>query len=104
MPERHVPDTAIGLSDQAGARVRRRGGTQASAASVAEVVAEHSAVPLERLLMRDADALLALESHLADRVIGQSAAIAAVSDALRKGAAGFRGTRPLGTFLFLGPT
>jgi ATP-dependent Clp protease ATP-binding subunit ClpC len=104
MPERHLPDKAIALIDHAGARVRRRGGTQASAASVAEVVAEHSAVPLERLLMRDADALLALESHLAERVIGQSAAIAAVSDALRKGAAGFRGTRPLGTFLFLGPT
>jgi ATP-dependent Clp protease ATP-binding subunit ClpC len=61
-------------------------------------------VPLQRLLMRDADALLALETHLAQRIVGQDAAIAAVSDALRKGAVGFRGKRPLGTFLFLGST
>jgi ATP-dependent Clp protease ATP-binding subunit ClpC len=54
--------------------------------------------------MRDADMLLGLESHLQGRVVGQPHVLSAVSDALRKGAAGFRGKRPLGTLLFLGPT
>jgi ATP-dependent Clp protease ATP-binding subunit ClpC len=104
MSERHLPDKAVALIDQAAARVRRRGGDRVDVAAIAEVVSEHAAVPLERLLMRDGDALLALESHLEQRVVGQRDAIAAIADALRKSAAGFRGQRPLGTFLFLGPT
>jgi ATP-dependent Clp protease ATP-binding subunit ClpC len=104
MSERHLPDKAVALIDQAAARVRRRGGSRVDVAAIAEVVSEHAAVPLERLLMRDGDALLALESHLEQRVVGQREAIAAIADALRKSAAGFRGQRPLGTFLFLGPT
>jgi ATP-dependent Clp protease ATP-binding subunit ClpC len=104
MSERHLPDKAIGLIDQAAARVRRRGGDEVDVQAIAEVVSEHAGVPLDRLLMRDGDALLALESQLQRRVVGQREAIAAVADALRKSAAGFRGPRPLGTFLFLGPT
>jgi ATP-dependent Clp protease ATP-binding subunit ClpC len=104
MSERRLPDKAVALIDQAAARVRRRGGTRVDLPAIAEVVSEHAAVPLERLLMRDGDALLALESHLEQRVVGQREAIAAIADALRKSAAGFRGQRPLGTFLFLGPT
>jgi ATP-dependent Clp protease ATP-binding subunit ClpC len=61
-------------------------------------------VPVDRLLMRDADALLALEQRLYERVVGQTAAVSCIANALRKSAAGFRGPRPLGTFLFLGPT
>jgi ATP-dependent Clp protease ATP-binding subunit ClpC len=104
MSERHLPDKAIGLIDQAAARVRRRGGTEVDLQAVAEVVSEHAGVSVERLTMRDGDALMALEAHLQQRVIGQPLPIAAIADALRKGAAGFRGSRPLGTFLFLGPT
>jgi ATP-dependent Clp protease ATP-binding subunit ClpC len=48
--------------------------------------------------------LLSLEQHLEQRVVGQREAIARIAPALRKSAAGFRGERPLGTFLFLGPT
>ena len=104
MSERQLPDKAIGLIDQAGARVRRRGGALVDAQAIAEVVSEHCAVPVERLLLRDADALLALESQLSARVVGQPEAVHAISEALRKSAAGFRSRRPLGTFLFLGPT
>jgi ATP-dependent Clp protease ATP-binding subunit ClpC len=68
------------------------------------VIAELAGVPIERLMARDADRLLSLEDHLADRVVGHRAAIERVADTLRKGAAGFRGKRPLGTFLLLGPT
>ncbi|HEY2735761.1 MAG TPA: AAA family ATPase, partial [Polyangiales bacterium] len=61
-------------------------------------------VPVERLLMNDRDALLQLERHLTERVVGQSRAVECIASALRKSAAGFRGERPLGTFLFTGPT
>jgi ATP-dependent Clp protease ATP-binding subunit ClpC len=104
MTERFLPDKAIAVIDQAGARVRRRGGTAVDKTAIAEVISEHSAVPVDRLLLRDADALLALEDSLGRRVIGQPEAVKNIAAALRKGAAGFRGARPLGTFLLLGPT
>jgi ATP-dependent Clp protease ATP-binding subunit ClpC len=104
VPEGHLPDKAIAVLDLAAARVRRRGGSVVDAPAIARVVAEQAHVPLERLLMRDADRLLRLEEHLTSRVIGQREPIARIADALRKGAAGFRGRRPLGTFLLLGPT
>ncbi|MGD8860910.1 MAG: ATP-dependent Clp protease ATP-binding subunit [Myxococcales bacterium] len=104
VPERQLPDKAIGLIDQAAARARRRGLSSVGREAVAEVVSELAAIPVERLLMRDGEALVALDRHLSERVMGQDGAVAAIADALRKGAAGFRGRRPLGTFLFLGPT
>ena len=104
MPSQTLPDKAIGLIDLAGARTRRRGGTQVDPEAVAQVVAEKVRVPVERLLVSDADKLLHLERHLADKVVGHPHAMARVADALRKGAAGFHGERPLATFLFLGPT
>jgi ATP-dependent Clp protease ATP-binding subunit ClpC len=104
MPLRQLPDKAIGLLDQAGARAQRNGVEVVDVRGVASVVSELAAVPVERLLMQDAEALLALEAELANRVVGQTAAISSIANALRKSAAGFRGARPLGTFLFTGPT
>jgi ATP-dependent Clp protease ATP-binding subunit ClpC len=104
LPLRQLPDKAIALLDQAGARAQRRRDTQVNAEAVAEVVAELARVPIQRLLMNDRDALLQLESHLADRVVGQARAVEHIGNALRKSAAGFRGDRPLGSFLFMGPT
>ncbi|MCU0675514.1 MAG: ATP-dependent Clp protease ATP-binding subunit [Myxococcota bacterium] len=104
LPELRLPDKAVGILDLAAARVRRRGGVSVDRAAVASVVAEQARVPLERLLLRDGERLLRLESLLRERVIGQDEPLRRISDALRKGAAGFRGKRPLGTFLFLGPT
>ena len=54
--------------------------------------------------MTDSQKLLELEKHLAEEVVGHADVMTRVSDALRKGAAGFHGHRPLATFLFLGPT
>jgi ATP-dependent Clp protease ATP-binding subunit ClpC len=104
LPELHLPDKAIGLLDRAGARARRRGLSAVDRTVVAAVVSEQASVPLDRLLMRDRERLLALDQRLEARVIGQRAAIARVADAVRKGAVGLRGQRPLGVFLFLGPT
>jgi ATP-dependent Clp protease ATP-binding subunit ClpC len=104
LSERQLPDKAIGLIDQAAARVRRRDRQRVDLQAIAEVVSERCAVPVERLLMQDGEALLALEAHLERRVVGQREATAAIAEALRKSAAGLRGSRPLGTFLFLGST
>ena len=102
--ERQLPDKAVGVIDLAAARVRRRGGAVVDEAAVAAVVAEQSGVPFERLMGSDAGRLLRLEAGLAERIVGHQESIARVADVLRKAAAGFRGSRPLGTFLLLGPT
>jgi ATP-dependent Clp protease ATP-binding subunit ClpC len=104
IPEQTLPDKAIGLLDLAGARTRRRGGAVVDREAVAQVVAEKVRVPVERLLVTDSQKLLELERHLAEHVVGHDDVMTCVSDALRKGAAGFHGDRPLATFLFLGPT
>ncbi|MBN1656207.1 MAG: ATP-dependent Clp protease ATP-binding subunit [Deltaproteobacteria bacterium] len=104
LSERQLPEKAISVIDQAAARIRRRGGKIVDETAVAQVISEQTKVPIERLMMRDADRLLLLDKHLEKRVIGQREAISRIAPALRKSAAGFRGARPLGTFLFLGPT
>ena len=104
MPEQSLPDKAIGLLDLAGARIRRRGGAVVDREAIAQVVAEKVRVPVERLLVTDSQKLLELEEHLAEHVVGHSDVMRSISNALRKGAAGFHGQRPLATFLFLGPT
>lgn len=104
MSEQTLPDKAIGLLDLAGARTRRRGGAVVDREAIAQVVAEKVRVPVERLLVTDSQKLLDLEKHLAEEVVGHVDVMTRVSDALRKGAAGFHGHRPLATFLFLGPT
>ncbi len=104
MAEQTLPDKAIGILDLAGARTRRRGGAIVDREAVAQVVAEKVQVPVERLLVTDSQKLLELEQHLAEQVVGHAEVMRRVSDALRKGAAGFHGQRPLATFLFLGPT
>jgi len=102
--ERQLPDKAIGVIDQAAARTRRRGRSIVDVEAIADVVAETTGVPAKRLMMRDAERLLLIEQDLQARVIGQNDVMASIGNALRKGAAGLRGQRPLGTFLFLGPT
>ena len=92
------------MLDLAGARIRRRGGAVVDREAIAQVVAEKVRVPVERLLVTDSQKLLELEQHLAEHVVGHADAMIRISDALRKGAAGFHGQRPLATFLFLGPT
>jgi len=104
MSEQALPDKAIGLLDLAGARTRRRGGSVVDREAVAQVVADKVRVPVERLLVTDSQKLLELERHVAEHVVGHVDVMTRVADALRKGAAGFHGQRPLATFLFLGPT
>ena len=72
---------------------------------VAQVIARWTGIPLSRLLETEADKLLHLEEELHERVIGQNEAVDAVSRAIRRSRAGLKsGSRPIGSFLFLGPT
>jgi len=72
---------------------------------VAEVVAKWTGIPVSRLMEGEVQKLIRMEERLHDRVIGQDEAIAAVSNALRRSRAGLSDpNRPIGSFLFLGPT
>jgi ATP-dependent Clp protease ATP-binding subunit ClpB len=72
---------------------------------VAEVVAKWTGIPVSRLMEGEVEKLIQMEERLHDRVIGQDEAIAAVSNALRRSRAGLADpNRPIGSFLFLGPT
>ncbi len=72
---------------------------------VAEVVAKWTGIPVTRLLEGEVQKLIQMEDRLHDRVIGQDEAIEAVSNALRRSRAGLSDPhRPIGSFLFLGPT
>lgn len=72
---------------------------------VADVVAEWTGVPVTQLKQTDADRLVNLEKILHQRVIGQSEAVSAVSHAIRRARSGLKDpNRPIGSFMFLGPT
>ncbi len=74
-------------------------------ADVADVVAATTGVPVQRMLEGEAEKLLKMEERLQERVIGQNPAVVAVSKAVRRGRVGLRDPRrPIGSFLFLGPT
>jgi ATP-dependent Clp protease ATP-binding subunit ClpC len=151
--ENHLPDKALDLVDQAGARVRMRSGgdvatlqgklerlrahkqaaidaedyeragalkteieeLQAEAdkrgpvvvgeSDVAAVVAARTGIPVGELVAGELERLQELEVDLRRRVIGQDAALETVADTIRRARVGLsEGDRPLGTFLFLGPT
>ena len=72
---------------------------------IAELVAKMTGIPVQRMLEGEQDKLLQMEERLHERVIGQEEAIAAVSDAIRRARAGLKDPqRPIGSFIFLGPT
>ncbi|MFI9645191.1 ATP-dependent Clp protease ATP-binding subunit [Streptomyces sp. NPDC052040] len=164
LTDRHLPDKAIDLIDQAGARVRLRARTkgadvrtmereveqltrdkdqavadeqyehatqlrdritklkerigaasgeseadegqlEVTAESIAEVVSRLTGIPVSRLTEEEKQRLLGLESHLHERVVGQDEAVSAVADAVMRSRAGLSSPeRPIGSFLFLGPT
>ena len=72
---------------------------------IAAVVSKWTGIPVDRMLAGEREKLLAMEEHIGKRVIGQQAAVEAVSKAVRRSRAGLQDpNRPLGSFLFLGPT
>ena len=86
---------------QAGAMLRE----EVTAEDIAGVVARWTGIPVDRMLEGEREKLLQMEAALGKRVIGQADAVRAVSTAVRRARAGLQDPgRPLGSFLFLGPT
>lgn len=80
-------------------------GNKVTAEDVAGVVSQWTGVPLQQLEKRESDRLLDLESILHQRVVGQDEAVKAVARAIRRARSGLKDpNRPIGSFMFLGPT
>jgi ATP-dependent Clp protease ATP-binding subunit ClpB len=76
-----------------------------TASHVAQVVSRWTGVPVDRMLEGEREKLLAMEQELAKRVVGQEEAVEAVATAVRRARAGLQDpNRPIGSFMFLGPT
>jgi len=79
--------------------------TMVGAEEIAEVVSRATGIPVSKLMTGEREKLLKMEARLHERVVGQEEAIVAVADAIRRSRAGLGDpNRPLGSFLFLGPT
>ncbi|MEB3308239.1 MAG: AAA family ATPase [Cyanobacteriota bacterium] len=78
---------------------------QVEAGDIADVVASSTGIPVQRLMSGERQKLLELENKLGERVVGQPEAVSAVAAAIRRARAGMQSpSRPVGSFLFLGPT
>ena len=80
-------------------------GESVDAEAIGRLIATWTGIPAERLLEGEAEKLLHMEERLHERVIGQDKAVTAISDAIRRARAGLKDPkRPMGSFIFLGPT
>jgi ATP-dependent Clp protease ATP-binding subunit ClpC len=84
---------------------RRQAVAEVTADDVAEVVSRATGIPVSQLTQEERERLMRLEEHLHKRVVGQDEAVTAVAQAIRRARAGLSDpNRPIGSFLFLGPT
>ncbi|MEV5978521.1 AAA family ATPase [Streptomyces sp. NPDC052114] len=92
-------------SELAGVTERREGVMDVTADDIAEIVARRTGIPVAQLTASEKDKLLKLEEALHSRVVGQDEAVVAIAEAVRRNRAGMGDPdRPVGSFLFLGPT
>jgi ATP-dependent Clp protease ATP-binding subunit ClpB len=100
-----IPTLEKQLADAANAAAGAMLREEVTADDIASVVAKWTGIPMERMLTGEREKLLAMEETIGKRVIGQADAVKAVSTAVRRARAGLQDpNRPLGSFLFLGPT
>ena len=100
-----IPTLEKQLADAAGAAEGAMLREEVTADDIASVVAKWTGIPVERMMTGEREKLFAMEATLGKRVIGQADAVKAVSTAVRRARAGLQDpNRPLGSFLFLGPT
>jgi ATP-dependent Clp protease ATP-binding subunit ClpB len=101
--DRRIADASAHLDDlQKGSRMLKE---EVDAEDIAEVVSKSTGVPVSRLMEGEMAKLVQLEGMLHERVVGQDEAVIAVSNAIRRSRAGLADpNRPIGSFMFLGPT
>ncbi len=106
-----IPELESAITEAEGrlAEVHRDGGSmlteEVTEEDVAQVVSKWTGIPVSRLMEGEVEKLVHMEERLHERVVGQDEAVEAVSNALRRSRAGLADpNRPIGSFLFLGPT
>ncbi|MEU3027343.1 ATP-dependent Clp protease ATP-binding subunit [Streptomyces incarnatus] len=93
------------IAEASGDEQADEGQLEVTAESIAEVVSRQTGIPVSRLTQEEKERLLGLEDHLHQRVVGQEEAVAVVAEAVLRSRAGLASpSRPIGSFLFLGPT
>ncbi|HRH23305.1 MAG TPA: ATP-dependent Clp protease ATP-binding subunit [Candidatus Magasanikbacteria bacterium] len=105
--DRNLPESALALMSEAGSYARSKHGEHClvSPDDVGAVVADKTGIPATSITANESEKLLKLEEEMHTQVIGQSEAVALVANALRRARADMRSTtRPISSFLFLGPT
>jgi ATP-dependent Clp protease ATP-binding subunit ClpB len=100
-----VPDLERQLAGAAEAEEHRMLNEEVTDTEIAAVVSRWTGIPVDKMLEGEREKLLQMEAKLAERVIGQSEAVVAIANAVRRARAGLQDPqRPIGSFLFLGPT
>jgi ATP-dependent Clp protease ATP-binding subunit ClpB len=100
-----IPDLERKLTEAQDEQSQRMVQEEVTDSDIAAVVSRWTGIPVDRMLEGERDKLLEMETKLHTRVVGQDEAVAAVSNAVRRARAGLQDpNRPLGSFLFLGPT
>ncbi len=108
IPERSLPDKAIDAMDEAGSMVRlksRTAGKTVTADDIADVVSKMTGIPVNKVAESEGNRILKMQDRLRSRIIGQDEAIDTIAGAIRRNRAGLKDpNRPIGSFLFFGPT
>ncbi len=100
-----IPELEKKLKDAEGAGKSRMLNEEVTAEDIAAVVSRWTGIPVDKMLEGEREKLLQMELALAKRVVGQDEAVRAISNAVRRARAGLQDpNRPIGSFLFLGPT
>jgi ATP-dependent Clp protease ATP-binding subunit ClpB len=100
-----IPELEKKLKDAEGAGKSRMLNEEVTAEDIAAVVSRWTGIPVDKMLEGEREKLLQMELALAKRVVGQDEAVRAISNAVRRARAGLQDpNRPIGSFMFLGPT
>lgn len=109
--DRCLPDKAIDVMDESGSNARVRGTLSpvemlsVNEDDIARAVATMTGIPVEQITEKESERLMTMDARLKEEVIGQDAAVDAVVRSIRRNRAGLKDpSRPVGSFLFLGPT
>jgi ATP-dependent Clp protease ATP-binding subunit ClpC len=103
--DRFLPDKAIDLIDEAAAKVHLDNKKVVKKEDIEDIVSRWTGIPVSRLKEEELEKLLKLEEKIHQKIVGQDEAVRAIASAVRRGRAGLKHpNRPIGSFIFLGPT
>jgi len=103
--DRFLPDKAIDLIDEAAAKVHLDNKKEVQKEDIEDIVSRWTGIPVSQLKETELEKLLKLEEKIHQKIVGQEEAVSAIANAVRRGRAGLKQpNRPIGSFIFLGPT